>query len=169
MRRAHFLFSFLVLPFISASLATAEEEGPTVVGENKLVSIEYTLKLEDGSVADTSDGKEPLKYQHGAGQILPALEEALAGMEVGQSRSVTLSPEKGYGVLNPSLVQEVPLEALPEEARKVGVTLVSEDPQGNRRLVRVQEVGEENAVVDLNHPLAGQTLNFDVKIVEIGE
>ena len=117
-------------------------------------------------MADTSEGKDPLKYQHGAGQILPALEQALAGMEVGQSRSVTLSPEKGYGMLNPSLVQEVSLDALLEEARKVGVTLVSEDPEGNRRLVRVQEVGEGKAVVNLNHPLAGQTLNFDVKIVE---
>ena len=113
MRRAFYFFFALAFPMALVSVATAQE-GPPVVGENKTVSIEYTLKLEDGSVADTSDGREPLRYEHGAGQILPALEEALVGMEVGQDRSVSLPPEKGYGIVNPALVQEVPLDALPE-------------------------------------------------------
>jgi len=138
-----------------------------VIAENKTVQIEYTLKLDDGSVADTSVGGEPLQYLHGGQQILPGLENALTGLAVGATQSVSLSPEDGYGIFDPDLLQEVPLTAVPEDARQPGSELVSEDENGNQQLVRVHEVRSETILIDLNHPLAGQTLHFDVRVVGV--
>lgn len=150
----------------AATSARAEEEAK-VVQEGSQVAIEYTLKLEDGSTADTNVGEDPLVYQQGESQILPALEEALEGMEPGEQRQVTLPPEKGYGERNPDAFQEVEASALPEGAAEVGTRLVSEDTEGNRRLVKVHEVKDGSVVLDLNHPLAGETLHFDVKVVNV--
>lgn len=149
------------------AVSARPEEEATMVQEGSQVAIEYTLTLEDGTRADSNVGEEPLVYQQGAQQILPALEEALAGMEIGESREVTLPPEKGYGERDPQATQEVESSALPEGAAKVGTRLVSQDTEGNRRLVKVQEVKDATVVLDLNHPLAGETLHFDVKVVGI--
>lgn len=138
-----------------------------MIQDGKRVSIEYTLKLDDGTTADTNVGREPLSYMHGEGQILPALEEALSGLSVNETKEVTLPPEQGYGPVDPERAQAVSVEQVPEEAREVGTQLLASDPQGNRIPVRVKEVREDVVVVDLNHPLAGQTLHFDVKVVEI--
>lgn len=143
------------------------EESVIVVEDGKTIIIEYTLKLTDGTVADTSEGREPLSYEQGGQQILPALESELAGMRVGDEKSVTISPEEGYGAVDPTLMQEVPSEAIPAEAHQAGAQLMTQDPQGNQRVVKVHEVKEETIVVDLNHPLAGETLYFDVKVVGI--
>lgn len=152
---------------VSSPAEEPTEEGPLVVEDGKTISIEYTLKLTDGSVADTSEGREPLSYEQGGQQILPALENELAGMQVGDEKSVTVSPEDGYGVVDPSLMQEVPNETVPQEAHQVGAQLMTQDQQGNQRVVKVHEVKEETIVIDLNHPLAGETLLFDVKVVGI--
>lgn len=138
-----------------------------MIEEGNQVSIEYTLTLDDGSTADTNVGEEPLTYRQGAQEILPALEEAMAGAAVGESRQVTLPPERGYGVRSPELLQEVETSLLPEGTAKEGTRLVSQDPEGNRRIVEVHEVKGETTVLDLNHPLAGETLHFDVKVVNI--
>jgi FKBP-type peptidyl-prolyl cis-trans isomerase 2 len=145
----------------------AEEAESKVVGEGRKVSIEYTLKLDDGSVADTNVGGQPLVYQHGTGQILPGLENSLAGLHANDSKQVVLPPEQGYGKVDPAAQQVVPIDKIPEDARKVGTQLVSQNPQGMRRFVRVQEVREKEIVLDLNHPLAGQTLHFDVRVLSI--
>lgn len=138
-----------------------------MVQDGKRVSIEYTLKLDDGSTADTNVGREPLTYTQGQGQILPALENALEGLAVDDSKAVTLPPEQGYGTVDPERVQTVPVDQIPEGAREVGAQLVAADEQGRRIPVRVKEVRDDAIVVDLNHPLAGETLHFDVKVVEI--
>jgi len=138
-----------------------------MIEDGKTVSLEYTLTLEDGSVADTNVGGDPLKYEHGKGQILPALEKELAGMEVNDTKQVTLPPEKGYGEHDPDAMQTVKPEQIPEDARKVGSLLVARDNQGNEMQVKVTEVRDEDIVLDLNHPLAGETLKFDVKVVGI--
>jgi FKBP-type peptidyl-prolyl cis-trans isomerase 2 len=138
-----------------------------MIEDGNQVSIEYTLTLDDGSTADSNVGEDPLVYRQGASQILPALEEAMAGASVGESRQVTLPPERGYGVRNAELLREVETSLLPEGTAKKGTRLVSQDPDGNRRLVEVHEVKGDRTVLDLNHPLAGQTLHFDVKVVEI--
>lgn len=138
-----------------------------MIENGKTVSLEYTLTLEDGSVADSNVGNEPLRYEHGKGQILPALEAELAGLDVNDTKQVTLPPEKGYGLHDPEAMQTVKQEQIPEDARKVGSLLVARDNHGNELQVKVKEVGDEDIVLDLNHPLAGETLKFDVKVVGI--
>lgn len=140
-----------------------------MVKDGARVGIDYTLKLEDGTVADTSEGREPLVYEQGAGQILPALEQSIAGLDVGDEKQVALSPEEGYGPVREELYEAVAAEQIPEEARSVGSQLVARDAQGNQQPVRVHEVREtdEQIVLDLNHPLAGESLFFDVKVVSI--
>lgn len=151
--------------FIGASLE-AQEEVP-VIKDGSTVSIEYTLKLDDGSTADTNVGGEPLTYVHGEQQILPALEAQLAGMKPEETREVTLSAEEGYGPVREEGFQEVPLEMIPEDARQAGSRLVGQNQQGQPIHAQVKEVRDETAVLDLNHPLAGQNLHFDVKVLEI--
>lgn len=138
-----------------------------MIEDGRTISIEYTLKLEDGSTADSNVGRDPLVYQQGEGQILPALEQSLAGLHVDDTKSVELSPEQGYGVSDPNAFQTVPLDAIPEDARTAGAQLISESPDGRRQIVRVHEVRDSQIVLDLNHPLAGQTLHFDIRVIGI--
>jgi FKBP-type peptidyl-prolyl cis-trans isomerase SlyD len=157
------LAAWLMLP--AASLA--EEAAKPVVEDGKSISIEYTLTLDDGSTADTNVGSEPLVYVQGGGQILPALETALAGMTIDQTKHVKLDAEHGYGPVNPDAFQEVEAEVIPEDAREVGAQLVAQDASGRQRPVRVSSVDGDKITLDLNHPLAGKNLTFDVKILAI--
>lgn len=138
-----------------------------MVEEGRSVSIEYTLKLEDGETVDSNVGGEALTYVQGRQQILPALEEALAGLEVDDSKEVRLTPEQGYGAVDPEAFRKVPASEIPEEARQAGAQLIARDDAGRQRPVRVHDVSGDEVTVDLNHPLAGQTLNFEVKILAI--
>jgi FKBP-type peptidyl-prolyl cis-trans isomerase 2 len=138
-----------------------------VIEHGRLVSIEFTLTRDDGSTADTNVGGEPLFYTHGEGEILEALEEALAGLGVGDEKRVRIPAEQGYGPVDPDAFNQLDLDAIPEEARHVGAMLMAEDPEGNQRPVRVHEVRADGVVLDFNHPLAGETLNFAVRIVAI--
>ena len=138
-----------------------------MVENGRQISIEYTLTLDDGSTADTNVGEEPLTFIQGDGEILEALEAALEGLDVDDEKQVRIAAERGYGPIDPDAFDRVDLDAIPEEARQVGVMLVAEDEEGNAQSVRVHEVGAEETVLDLNHPLAGQALNFAVRIVAI--
>ena len=132
------------------------------------VSLEYTLTLDNKTVFDTNVGQDnPLTYTPGQHQIIPGLESALTGMAVGESKNVTVAPKDGYGEVNPEAFQTVPKENLPPEALKVGTLLQGKDASG--RIVRplVTAVNKDTVVLDFNHPLAGKTLNFDVKVVDI--
>jgi len=131
------------------------------------VSLEYTLKLEDKTVVDSNLGAAPLSYTHGSNQIVAGLEKELAGMEVGDTKQVVVSPEEGYGPVEPQAIQEIPAEQIPPEARKVGTQLQGQNPEGNTLQVQVVEVKDHTVVIDFNHPLAGKTLYFDVKVVDI--
>jgi FKBP-type peptidyl-prolyl cis-trans isomerase 2 len=152
---------------IAAPATGAEEESTAVIENGSTVSLEYTLTLDDGSEADSNVGEQPLVYQQGNQEILPALEEALQGLSVGGTKTVKLSAAEGYGPVNPEAFQEMELEVVPQDARQVGALLIASDPQGNQRPVRVHEVGEETIILDLNHPLAGQSLTFDVRVLSI--
>lgn len=154
------------LVFTVGAPLQAQEEAP-VVKDGSTVSIEYTLKLDDGSTADSNVGGEPLVYIQGAQQILPALEEKLAGMKADETREVTLSAEEGYGPVHPEGFQTVPLEMIPEDARFEGARLMGQGPNGEPIHALVKEVREDSIVVDLNHPLAGQKLHFDVKVLRV--
>jgi FKBP-type peptidyl-prolyl cis-trans isomerase SlyD len=107
-----------------------------------------------------------MHYVHGQGQIIPGLEKELAGMAVGGEKKVTVKPEEGYGPVDPRAFEEVPKDKLPADALKVGTMLVARGPQGER-MVRVHEVKEKTVIMDFNHPLAGKTLFFDIKVTEI--
>lgn len=131
------------------------------------VSIEYTLKLDDGSTVDSNVDGDPLTYTQGSSQILPALEEALLGLEVGDSKQVDLTAEQGYGPIDPRGYQEVETDRVPEDARTVGTMLMASTPEGQQQPIRVHEVKDDLIVLDFNHPLAGEALHFDVKILGI--
>ncbi len=161
--------SILVLA-TSHSLVLAEApEGTSsiTISEGNSISMEYTLTLEDKKVLDTNVGGKPLNFTQGSHQIIPGLETALKGMIIGESKQVTVAPEQGYGPINTQALQEVPLEKIPEKARKVGAKIQGKDAQGRMVQARVAEVKEQIVVLDYNHPLAGKTLFFDVKILDI--
>jgi len=155
-----------VLPCFGARAEGATSDAAKVASGKK-ISIAYTLELDDGTQADSNVGEPPLVYQQGANQILPALEQALAGLAVNDSKHVTISPKDGYGDVDPKNVKQVALEEIPEAARKVDAVLIGVDANGNQVPVRVQKVEAEKVTLDLNHPLAGRTLTFDVKILKI--
>ncbi len=138
-----------------------------MIQQGSKVSIEYTLKLEDGSTADTNVGGNPLTYEQGKGEILPALENELLGLKPEDTKQVELAPESGYGAVNPEAFQRVPVTMVPEDARRKGAQLVAQAPDGAQMMVRVDRIEDSEAVLDLNHPLAGRTLHFDVRIVAV--
>jgi FKBP-type peptidyl-prolyl cis-trans isomerase SlyD len=154
--------------FFNAELFAQTAARPaTVIQAGSLVAFDYTLTDETGNVIDSSRGKEPMHYVHGKGQIIPGLEKELAGMSVGSEKKVTVKPEDGYGPVKPEAFQEVPKDKLPAEALKVGTVLTAHSPDGQNVPVRVAEIKEKTVVMDFNHPLAGKTLFFDVKVTEV--
>ena len=131
------------------------------------VGIEYTLTV-DGAVVDSTDGKEAFHYIQGQKQVIPGLERQLAGMHVGESKEVTVGPEEGYGPVDPSAFVEVSKAKLPAGVTpEVGLVLRGVNPDGQSFRARISELKEETVTLDLNHPLAGKTLNFTVKITTI--
>ncbi len=134
---------------------------------NTVVSIDYTLTDEEGEVLDTSEGGQPLTYLHGTGQIIPGLEAALEGQSKGAALKVSVAPEDGYGEYDDSLVAEVELDRFPNAAEiEVGDQFQANTPEGPR-VVTVIEIGDDAITIDANHALAGVTLTFDVKIVDV--
>lgn len=152
-------------PLFAASAEKAKDD--RVVKDGMLVSLEYTLKSPDGKILETSKGREPLKYIHGQKMMIPGLEKELTGMKVGAEKHVTVKPEDGYGKINPNAVQEFPKEKIPPNALKVGAVLAARSPQGMIVPMTVREIKEKTVVMDLNHPMAGKTLVFDIKVVDI--
>jgi len=159
--------------FVASAMATSaqaelQEGGPPMtVSDGKTISMEYTLTLENKEVLDTNVGGEPLTFTQGSHQIIPGLETALTGMKAGESKQVTVVPEQAYGEVKPKALQEVPIDQIPPDARKVGVQLQGKDGQGRTVHPKVAEVKEQVVVLDFNHPLAGKTLYFDVKILDV--
>jgi peptidylprolyl isomerase len=132
------------------------------------VKIHYKGTLEDGSQFDSSEGREPLEFELGSGQVIPGFEQAVEGMAVGESKSVTIAPEDAYGPRVEQAIQEVPKSVLPAElVPVVGMALQAQNQDQQPVQLTVTAVGEESITVDGNHPLAGKTLNFDINLVEI--
>lgn len=138
--------------------------------KNELVGIiHYTLRNDEGETLDSSAGEAPLEYLHGFQNIVPGLEAELSGKKVGDSFKVSVEPEQGYGELDPSLVQELPKDMFQGvESIEVGMEFHAETQHG-LQIVEVVEVEEETVTIDGNHPLAGQTLNFEIEVVGIRE
>ncbi len=155
----------LVYPEISAGAEKAKDD--RVIKDGMTVSFDYTLKDPDGKVIETSKGNKPLSYIHGQKQMIPGLEKQLTGMKVGDEKNVRVKPEDAYGPINKNAFQEVPKEKLPANGLKVGAVLAAKSPDGQALPARVHEIKEKTVIMDMNHPMAGKTLLFDVKIVDI--
>ncbi len=131
------------------------------------VSLEYTVFLEDGTQIDTNVGEDPLVFVLGTNQVFPALEAALMGLQVGDSKQILLRPEDAYGPVLQEAYREVDIETVPAPYRYAGAVLGIQDPSGGVYPIRVHEVRQDRIVLDFNHPLAGKALRFDVKVVEV--
>jgi FKBP-type peptidyl-prolyl cis-trans isomerase SlyD len=140
-----------------------------VVETGKQISIEYTLSIDPEGVVDTNVDSDPLVYVQGTQQIVPALEKALEGKAVGDTVDVSIDPKDGYGERSEEAFQEVNKSQVPEEAQKVDTVLQGQDNEGGVVNARVAEVRDETVLLDFNHPLAGKTLKFNVKILNIQE
>ncbi|MCP4253748.1 MAG: peptidylprolyl isomerase [Candidatus Scalindua sp.] len=137
------------------------------VSTGKQVSIAYTLTLEDETVVDSNVGAEPLTFIQGSHKIIPGLESVLDGMEIGDSKQVTVTPEDAYGSVNEDAVSEIEKTYIPKDSLKVGAVLQGQSPDGRVIVARIVEIMEETVMLDYNHPLAGKTLNFDVEILDV--
>ena len=139
-----------------------------IIKKYSVASIHYTLTDDDKNQLDSSDEKNPLTYLHGAGGIIPGLETELTGKSVGDKFKVTVTPEEGYGLLNPELLQDMPLSAFEGIADlSEGMQLQAEDENGNSQMIVVRTIKNDVVTIDGNHPLAGQTLHFDVSVASI--
>ena len=142
-------------------MARTAEDGDTV-------KVHYTGTLGDGTVFDSSRERDPLEFELGAEQVIPGFEDAVRGLEVGESVEVSLSPEEGYGHRNEELLVDVARSDLPEDLEpEVGQTLEVRTEDDEPMAAWVAEIGDEQITVDLNHPLAGRELNFEVELVDL--
>ena len=133
------------------------------------VKVEYEGKLEDGTVFDSSKKQgKPLEFEVGAGQIIKGFDKALIGMKKGEEKEIKLKPEEAYGERNPQLMKKIPKEQIPTDKElKKGMILALNLPNGAQMPAIITEVGDEEITLDLNHPLAGKTLIFKFKVVDI--
>ena len=131
------------------------------------VSVNYTGRLEDGTIFDTSiqEGRTPLTAKLGEGKLIPGFESGLIGMSVGEKKTIEIEPSDAYGEVNEMMIQEVALTQVPENV-KVGDMLQGQNQYGPVQ-VTVKEVKESTAVLDMNHPLAGKKLIFDLEVVSV--
>src|SRR5262245_7181975 len=140
------------------------------VSNGKVISLEYTVKLDDNQVVGTNVGKAPFNftYTQGANQIIRGVENAIEGMTVGEAKHVVVPPEEGYGSKDLTKVREVPKKNVPEQLT-VGMQLKGKDASGKTIEPIVKEIKDDTVVLDFNHPLAGKTLFFDVRVVDVRE
>lgn len=137
------------------------------IHDGSIVTIEYTLSDDDGTEVDSNVNGKPMVYTQGNGELLPAVEQALDGAVAGERRQFILPPEKAFGEVMADYVQEVDINKLPEDARRAGAALIISNDKGQEQMIRVKEIKGNKAVIDFNHPLAGKTLHFDIKVISI--
>lgn len=140
------------------------------VENGKFVSVHYTGTLEDGEQFDSSQGRPPLEFQVGAGQMIGGFEKAVMDMALDEKKTVTLSPEEAYGPRDESRMLDIPTAQIPPDIKpEVGQTLALTTPEGQQVPALVSAVDEQNVTFDLNHPLAGKTLTFELEVVGISD
>ncbi|MTI20180.1 peptidylprolyl isomerase [Fulvivirga sp. RKSG066] len=132
------------------------------------VKVHYTGKLNDGSVFDSSENREPLEFEIGAGMMIAGFDKAVVGMKVGDTKTADIPADEAYGAKNDEMVVQVPKSQLPEDLKpEVGQQLGMQQPNGQNIPVVVTKVEDETIEIDANHPLAGKDLVFDIEMVEI--
>lgn len=135
------------------------------VSPNKMVVMDYTLRLGSGEVVDSSEDRRPLEFIFGAGDLIPGLERELEGLEEGNEKEVTVSPQDGYGERDPAMVTAVPANKFPQEIElTIGTVLYAKGPDGGDIPITVVNIEDDSVTVDLNHPLAGENLHFTVAV-----
>ncbi len=141
---------------------------PEIIADDVVVTIDYTLRNSGGQVLDSSSGDEPLTYLHGHQNIVPGLEAALTGKRKGDTVKIAVPPEEGYGPRDPAGVRALSRDTFPPEADvRPGVQFVAELEDGEHIALWIVGVDDEHVHVDMNHPLAGETLHFEVEVVEL--
>lgn len=141
----------------------------TQVKSGDTVRIHYTGTLNNGTVFDSSQGRDPLEFTVGSGQIIPGLDKALPGMAVGDTKSVPVPAAEAYGARNDEAVMDVPKSEFPDDIPlKAGTMLEMRSPDGKAVPVQITEVKDDAVTLDANHRLAGEDLNFDIELVSIG-
>lgn len=140
-----------------------------VIAQNRVVTMHYTLKDEQGETIDSSQGHDPLAYIQGIGNLIPGLEDALEGKSKGDKLEVTVAPEDGYGERQNNMVQKVAKSGFQGDEELVVGMQVQVETQNGPAIAMVTEIEEEDVTLDLNHPLAGVTLNFDVEVMDVRE
>ena len=140
------------------------------VKTGKFVSVNYTGTLESGEQFDSSEGRPPLEFKVGAGQMIKGFEAAVVGMALNEKKTITLAPEEAYGDRDDNQMHDFPRDQVPAEIEpQVGQTLALTSPQGQQIPARIAAVDQEKITFDLNHPLAGETLIFDIEVVGISD
>ncbi len=140
------------------------------VDSGLFVSIDYTGTLDSGEIFDTSEGRQPLEVQMGSGSVIAGFESALKGMSLNETKTFTLPPEEAYGLRDDSRIHDFPKSEIPAGMEpEVGQMLMLSTPQGQQIPAKVDSISDENVTFDLNHPLAGQSLTFKIKVVGISE
>lgn len=177
MKRLIGLMAILVLVAATAVAGGRREQNETnqeeevaaveTIEQNKMVQIHYEGSLDDGTVFDSSEGREPLEFIFGVGMLIPGLESEMAGLAVGDRKTVRVEAEDAYGPYMQEALQEIPRNQIPPEIELVeGMQLAAQSPQGPIP-VTVHEIREDTVVMDFNHPLAGEALTFDIEVVAI--
>ena len=135
---------------------------------NDKVKVHYKGTLSTGEIFDSSEGREPIEFTLGAGQMIPGFDKGVMGMEIDESKTINIPAAEAYGEPQTQLIQQVPKVHLPDEINpQVGMRLVSQGPDGQQIPVTITEVADETITVDANHPLAGKDLTFEVRLVSI--
>ena len=142
---------------------------PLTVADDLVVGLEYTLRLDDGEVIDASEDDGPLEYLHGHSNIIPGLEKALSGLKIGDARKISVDPADAYGEYDEEALELIPYDAFPEDLElEPGMDMQLRDAQTGQIVeAYVADLLDEGVLLDLNHPLAGEVLHFDVKVISL--
>ncbi len=138
------------------------------VREGDVCCAHYTGKLDSGEVFDTSKNREPIEFVVGSGQLIKGFDTAVVGMKKGEKKDIKLEPSEAYGDRDEKRIQKVPRDMLPKEQEpKEGMMLTITTPQGQMIPAKITKVDEKEVSLDMNHPLAGKNLNFEIEVVDI--
>jgi peptidylprolyl isomerase len=141
-----------------------------MVENGKFVQIEYTGTFDNGEIFDTNVGMDPLEFQVGSGSIISGLDSGLIGMIIAEEKDITVAPEDAYGDYNEEFVLTVPLSEMRANFEpEPGMVISIQMENGNLIPARVTDISDDNVILDLNHPLAGKTLHFNVKVIDIND
>jgi len=161
------IFSFIKTVVVTGLLLASVSLQAAVVKTGDIVDIQYTLTLVNGKQIAASRTGQPMRVEVGKNTTFPLVEITLLNMKVGDEKKVILQPKHAYGLIDPKRIRTVDLNKLPKKSRKVGATLFATAPDGKEQEVLVQSINGDKAVLNFNHPLAGQTLFFNMKVLSI--